>query len=139
MIFNIGINIKMGNNESTSTGRSRVIGITNHGDHVSLGQILDKHKDLENIINYCRIFNDHHMKPPNGEIDYEAEVMYAKKLVAVITPYSPRDLEIPKFDEKPPAFGETISRVNKHDYEKYIVRVLEYVAVILSLIKLVPV
>ena len=129
----------MGNNESSATGRSRVVGITSHGDHVSLGKILDTNKDLENIIKYCRTFNDHHTKPPNGEVDYEAEIMYAKKLVAVITPYSLRDLEIPKFDEKPPAFGETISRINKHDYEKYIVRVLEYVAVVLSLVKLVPI
>jgi len=132
----------MGNRESSATGRSRVFGIDESGDHITLGDILKRNEDIKNIVKYSHAFNDHHMKPPRDETDYETdyetEIMYAKKLVAVITPYSPRDIEIPKFEEKPPPFGETNSKINRHDYENYIIQVLKYVAVILSMIRLIP-
>lgn len=128
----------MGNHESSATGRSRVFGIDESGDHITLGDILKRNEDIKNIVKYSQAFNDHHMKPPGDETDYETEIMYAKKLVAVITPYSPRDIEIPKFEEKPPPFGESSSKINRHDYENYIIQVLKYVAVILSMIRLIP-
>ena len=128
----------MGNLHPTRVTSNNVLGIDTNLDHVTLGQVWESRKEIENIVNYSREFLKHHFVPPTNETDFEAEVFYAKKLLAIIKPYSPDDLTVPEFKEKPPAFGETFSKISKEEYNIFLLETIEYVSNVLSRIRLIP-
>ena len=120
----------------SSPEQSPVVGIGFDSRHVTLQQILDKHKDLENLMEYIRIFTNHHITLQGKDTDYQAEIYYANSLIRIAKPYTPQGLKIPVFDEKPPAFGENHTTISLHEYRAFILDCLEYFAIILSSIKI---
>jgi hypothetical protein len=109
-----------------------VAGIGFDNRYVTLKQILDKHKDLENLMEYIRIFTNHHLTLQGKETDFQAEIYYANSLIRMAKPYTPMGLKIPVFDEKPPAFGENHTIISANEYRAFILDCLEYFATLLA-------
>lgn len=128
----------MGNFHTSQPQEERVLGLDTDLRHVRLKEVWEARKDIENVVKYSREFLKHHFTLPNDDTDFEAEIMYAKKLLAIIRPYSPEDLNIPEFKEKPPAFGETFSKINKQDYNNFLLEMIEYVSEVLSRVRIIP-
>lgn len=128
----------MGSYWSSSQNGDRIIGINEYENHIRLKDVWESRKDIENIVKYSREFLRHHFVLPTKETNFEAEIFYAKKLIAMIKPYSPRGVDIPEFQEKPPPFGETKTVITLHEYKIFLTETIEYVSVILSMIKIIP-
>lgn len=120
----------------SSPDQNPVVGIGFDNRHVTLQQILDKHKDLENLLEYIRIFTNHHLTLQGRKTDYQTEIYYANSLIRMTKPHTPQGLKIPVFDEKPPAFGENHTVISSHEYQAFILDCLEYFAILLSSIKI---
>lgn len=127
----------MGNFHPIKIKSDRVLGFDTDLNHVRLKDVWESRKEIENIINYSREFLKHHFTLPTDDTDFEAEIMYSKKLIAMIKPYSPNDLTIPEFKEKPPAFGETFSKINKQDYNNFLLEMIEYVSEVLIRVRII--
>ena len=113
-----------------------VMGINTRNENVTLQQVLNKHLDLENIITYIRKFINRQMELEGRVTDYQAEIYYANSLVTLTKPYSPHDLRIPRFEEKPPSFEGNIQPISEHEYRSFILDCLEYFGNFLASIRL---
>jgi len=97
---------------------------------------LDRHKDLENLMEYIRIFTNHHLTLKGKVTDYQTEIYYANSLIQMAKPYTPENMKIPVFDEKPPAFGENHTVISPPEYRAFILDCLEYFANLLASIRI---
>ena len=120
----------------SSLDQSPVVGIGFDNRHVTLKQILDRHKDLENLMEYIRIFTNHHLELKGEVTDYLTEIYYANSLIRMAKPYTPEDMKIPVFEEKPPAFGENHTIISPHEYRGFILDCLEYFVNLLASIRI---
>ena len=125
----------MGINNSTPV-QSPVLGINRRNQNVTLQQILDRHLDLENLIEYIRKFIDRQMELEGKETDYQAEIFYANSLISLTKPYSSPDIRIPQFEEKPPSFDGSHQPISNHEYRKFILDCLEYLATFLNSVRI---
>ena len=121
---------------TSSPEQNQIIGIGFDNRHVTLKQILDRHKDLENLMEYIRIFTNHHLELKGEVTDYLTEIYYANSLIRMAKPYTPEDMKIPVFEEKPPAFGENHTIISPHEYRGFILDCLEYFANLLASIRI---
>ena len=120
----------------SSLDQNHIVGIGFDNRYVTLQQINDRHKDLENLMEYISIFTNHHLTLQGKDTDYQAEIYYANSLIRIARPYTPQGLKIPVFDEKPPAFGENHTVISPNEYRSFILDCLGYFAILLSSIKI---
>ena len=110
----------------------RIEGIGIDGRDVRLSDILDKHKDLQHMMDYMRKFMDHHMELQGNETNYQTEIFYARNIIALVKPYAPRDLHPPEFVDKPPSFDGIPQPILDYEFQIFITHCMEYFSTILS-------
>lgn len=120
----------------SSPEENHVVGIGFDNRHITLQQVLETHKDFENLLEYIRIFTNHHLTLQGKDTDYQTEIYYANSLIRMTKPYSPYGLKVPVFDEKPPAFGENHTIISPNEYRAFILDCLEYFATFLASVKI---
>lgn len=114
----------------------RIIGVDEAGKYVRLKDILDRHKDLENMLKYTREFVNHHMESRGRISDYQTEIFYARNVISLVKAYAPTEDPVPVFEEKPPDFDGTVHQIKEHEFRIYITWCLDYCATTLASIKI---
>ena len=119
-----------------SQSSTRVEGIDIYGRDLRLEDILNKNKDFQHMLNYTRKFLDRHMEIRDKETDYQTEIFYAKKVLALVKPYAPENLKPPEFIEKPPTFDGKQSTISDYEFQTFITDCMGYFSATLSSIKI---